>query len=539
MLAHLSVYAEERDVILGKQMVAHHNKGEQDNYLKMDIDTLKRSRRGEAFIIELDSHRQIRFVTSDLRRSKKRDSFTWIGESRDGKAKAILSVKNGIVIGTVRTEEGTYKLYPENGHTKIFRKDPSKLIPFHLDTVEVPIKKRMDTPEPKEKKNTTQQSTTTSDEPQEKSLSAQASETISSDTNVSVLVYYTQALEDKYGENTEAIIQSNFDLAKDAYVSSGTETQLQLVFIKKVADGSLLDSADATDLNDLLSKLHSDGLVRYERRIHHADAVTVFTTDASLCGLGYTPDDDENSLVDAYTAINIKPANEGEAYCSDLSFAHELGHNFGCFHDPDHVSSGAPMYSYGYGYDIENEFGTIMSYDGPEISFFSNPQKSYTNPDTGNTNSIGDDDSADNTKMIRVNRPKMADNSEQVSEVLENTDRRNGYSINGKLERTYDRDAYVLWLEGDTEFDIDNDSYDTNPFYLNVYDESTHELIDSFKDKKKELHFEKGRYRLVFSFYSDKTDSYYDLTDIKYEMNVTTEFVPYLHIPGVVQYLLD
>ena len=41
-------------------------------------------------------------------------------------------------------------------------------------------------------------------------------------------------------------------------------------------------------------------------------------------------------------------------------------------HDRDHASIGG-AYPYSYGYDIPGVFGTIMSYDGPTITYFSTP----------------------------------------------------------------------------------------------------------------------------------------------------------------------
>jgi len=302
------------------------------------------------------------------------------------------------------------------------------------------------------------------------------------------------------------MIQANLDLAKDAYIQSYTEVNIQIVAIKPVKTGTLLASADSNSLYDLLTKLEADGTVKYDREMYGADAISVFTNyqNAGGCGLGVTPDSVDSAHLSAYSAVSIKPASEGGYYCPDLTFAHELGHNFGCYHDPDHVSGGVPMYAYGYGYDVLNTFGTIMSYDGPDIGMFSNPSII----DSASGLAIGDVSTADNARTIRENKLKISDNSEQISEALEDGDSETNYAIQGTLNTSIDRDAYIMMLEGDTRFVIDNDTYSNNPFYLNLYNETTHELISSFNTLDSTLVLPRAKYRVSFSFSSDETGSY-------------------------------
>lgn len=527
--------------IVGKRVKNHSMESGTLN-ITMDLNALKdtKNRKDQKpVVIEMDNNQSLTFIPKRFNVGKKDGDFSWVGKSKDGKSKAIFSVRNGIMFGTITCKEGTYKLYPENGHFKVIKVDPSMVIPFNVDTVMEPERTMLPVPTP------IQVDEVDPLEVQESEDTVQASVASSSDSIVTMLIYYTQELEDQYGVNTEAMIQANFDLAKDAYIDSDTEINLQVAIIKKVPSGSLLSSADSSSLSDLLNKLSADGLVRYERQVYNADAVTVFSKypdNGTGCGLGSVPTSTTSTLLEAYSSVHIKPAIEGGYYCSDLTFAHELGHNFGCFHDSDHVSSGVPMYAYAYGYDMASEFGTIMSYDGPEISFFSNPSMSYTNPNTTNINIIGDSSSADNARTIRENQEKMADNSEQISEALESSDNDSliDYAISGTLNNAGDRDGYVMWLEGSTTFTIDNTSYSNNPFFLNIYNEDTHAWINSFTDT--DVHtivLPKGQYRVTVSFSDDATGSYYNLTTIAYSTNITTEYVPPVFNPGIIIYLLN
>lgn len=528
-------------IVVGKKVTAYTMEPEIPR-ITMDLKALKdpKNRKNkQPMVIEIDDNKSLTFVPKRFSIGKKDSDFTWVGKSKDGKAKAILSVRNGVMIGTITSKDGKYKLYPENGHFKVIKVDPNMVMPFHVDTVMEPERTIMPLPELIQDDKSVQENEADSIQLQESKDMVQASEASVSDSIVTVLVYYTQALEDQYGINTEVIIQANLDLAKDAYIDSNTEINLQIAILKKVPAGSLLSSADPSDLNDLLNKLSTDGLVRHERQVYNADAVTVFSkySDGSGCGLGSIPTDTTSTFVGAYSAVHIKPVSLGGYYCSDLSFAHELGHNFGCFHDDDHVNNGIPMYPYAYGHDIANEFGTIMSYDGPEISLFSNPNITDTNSNLA----IGDAATADNARTIRENQGKMADNSEQISEALESSDNDilNEYTITGRLNNFGDRDGYVMWLEGSTRFIVDNDTYGNNTFYLNIYNEDTHAWITSFNGKDTTFVLPKGQYRVAVAFTNDETGRYYNLSTIGYTTNITTEYVPPAFNPSIIYYILN
>ena len=530
-------------MVVGKSVIAYSLESEIPR-VTMNLKALKDAgnrKDKQSIVIEIDDNKSLTFIPKRFNAGKKDSDFTWMGKTKDGKAKAILSVRNGIMFGTITSKEGKYKLYPENDHFKVIKVDPDMVIPFHVDTVMEPERTMMPVPELKQEEESVQGNEAAFIELQEFNDAVQASEPIASDSVVTLLVYYTQALEDEYGINTEAMIQANLDLAKDAYIDSDTEINLQVAILKKVPTGSLLSAADTTDLSDLLDKLSADGLVRYERQVYNADAVTVFSKypdNGAGCGLASVPTSTTSTLVEAYSAVFIKPVGGSGYYCSDLSFAHELGHNFGCFHDNENVSGGVPMYVYAYGYDVVNEFGTIMSYDGPEISFFSNPSITY------NTNAIGDASTADNARTIRENQGKMADNSDQISEVLESSDNDilNDYAISGNLNNVADRDGYIIWLEGNTRFMVDNTSYSNNPFFLNIYNEKTHVWINSFNDVDKTIVLPKGKYRVSVAFTNDATGTYYDLSTIGYTINITTEYVQPIFnpaMPSIINYMLN
>ena len=137
------------------------------------------------------------------------------------------------------------------------------------------------------------------------------------------------------------------------------------------------------------------------RNTYGADVVSLLrkyqTSNENSCGWAWIMQNVNSSF--ASRAFNVvQEGTAGGRFCSDYTLAHEVGHNMGCVHDRDNTSiPGA--YDYSYGYDVAGVFGTIMSYDRPTVSYFSNPNVLYSGYPMGVPE--GQPDSADNAKSIR------------------------------------------------------------------------------------------------------------------------------------------
>jgi len=84
-----------------------------------------------------------------------------------------------------------------------------------------------------------------------------------------------------------------------------------------------------------------------------------------------------NSNFGAYAFSVVEEFNP-EVYgdFSLSSFVHELGHNLGCDHNRENAYGGVRPYSYGYWFTGADaiSYGTVMSYVGTRLPFFSNPR---------------------------------------------------------------------------------------------------------------------------------------------------------------------
>ncbi|GJM17915.1 MAG: hypothetical protein DHS20C14_01280 [Phycisphaeraceae bacterium] len=122
------------------------------------------------------------------------------------------------------------------------------------------------------------------------------------------------------------------------------------------------------------------------RDAYQADLVPLVVDVSGFCGVAWLAPDDASysgfSVIDLDCAIG------------NLTFAHELGHNYGCAHDPD--NAGGSYFPYGYGHRWNGEqYRSVMSYSpGQRVPYFSNPDVSAFGGATGIANQ------RDNARLI-------------------------------------------------------------------------------------------------------------------------------------------
>lgn len=151
-----------------------------------------------------------------------------------------------------------------------------------------------------------------------------------------------------------------------------------------------------------LDAVTADATIATERQNMGADQVLLQVTGTrDYSGLAWRPD--TPSRAHAFAAV---------ASSSAVVSAHELGHNFGCHHDrqQDSATGNAVGYAYGYRYVGANsaDIGTIMSYAGNRLTYYSNPD--ITNPADSHVLGIaaGNTDAADCARQLREQAAAMA-----------------------------------------------------------------------------------------------------------------------------------
>ncbi|THB79240.1 MAG: hypothetical protein D3926_11180 [Desulfobacteraceae bacterium] len=203
---------------------------------------------------------------------------------------------------------------------------------------------------------------------------------------IDLIILYNQDFANQYrGSLLESRLNHLVELSNQAYIDSGVYITIRMVHHRQI------DNVSNTLENEKVLDDMSDGLGVFSvvpnlRAYYGADLVMFIRPfdyqNHRNCGIswlnGYNGTD-----ISLYAHRGFSVVSEGPDsgyYCEDYTFTHELGHNMGNAHDRDHAGiSGAYSYSYGYDTQGTNAFGTIMSYDGPRLGYFSNPDISECN----------------------------------------------------------------------------------------------------------------------------------------------------------------
>ena len=202
-------------------------------------------------------------------------------------------------------------------------------------------------------------------------------------TTVDLLVVYTPAVATANGgaAGVSALINAAVATANTCYSHSGVGLTLRLVCAAQItytATGNL-----TTDLTKLQST--TDGVmdqVHTLREQYKADVVCLLVSNGgAYAGLGYLWSPGAGLGFASYAFSVVV-----DAYAdSNLTLAHEVGHNMGCGHAVEDGGGGAYSYSYGWKFSASGTaYRTVMAYaPGNRITYFSNPNVSFLGLPTG------------------------------------------------------------------------------------------------------------------------------------------------------------
>ena len=219
---------------------------------------------------------------------------------------------------------------------------------------------------------------------------------------VDVLVVYSDDLRASLGSTAaaQAAASNAISASNTAYQNSGVTFRVRLAGSMEVAHD------DNGNTGGALSALRhiSDGVmddVHARRNQVGADTVALLVLNGGGgCGIAYTM-----AIVSAGFDVHAFSVIANSCAVGNLSFPHELGHNFGLQHDR-FVATSAPAYPYGYGYvDTAGAFRDIMAYANAcgsctRIQYFSNPGLTFLGRPLGVSHDSSPSSSADNVRAL-------------------------------------------------------------------------------------------------------------------------------------------
>lgn len=199
-------------------------------------------------------------------------------------------------------------------------------------------------------------------------------------STIDVLVYYSPGMVTRYGSGLQARLDHLFALANQAYIDS--EVAITIRAVRYLPYNYADNTSNSSLLNDLTFTFNQNARDQYG-----ADLVVFvrpYDKDThGSCGVGWIGGGDLSTPVPelGFSVVSDgSDVNGSNYYCGEYTFAHELGHNMGNMHDHANAGSGNGAYTYSYGYNVNGNFGTVMSYPGPRIGRFSNPNLLCASP---------------------------------------------------------------------------------------------------------------------------------------------------------------
>lgn len=329
------------------------------------------------------------------------DVDVWTGKVEGDDASSVsISMKDRAMVATIATMGKRYMIEPvENGAHEA----------FELDAAQFPNES---------------ESLQATPAGASKTLSANGVTANDTGATIDVLVLYTDDLRAALGGTAaaQAAASSAIAAANTAYQNSGVVPRVRLAGTSEVQYNET--GAIDTTLTQLSST--SDGIMDQVHTLRNqlgADDVALLVVDGGgSCGIAY--------IMSSYYVANpqVSFAPNGFAVIANscavgnLSFPHELGHNFGLAHDR-FVSPGSnPSYPYAFGFvDSQNQFRDIMAYANacggscPRVQYFSSPNLSYLGRPLGISYESSPSTSADNVRALNNNAALIANWRQSVA----------------------------------------------------------------------------------------------------------------------------
>lgn len=377
---------------------------------------------------------------------------TWHGTiDGDEGSTVVLVEQDGALAGLVTSKEATYRLRPTSGGgTRIEQLDESQFPPTHDDAVVPPSEGGADAGAPDDDGSAPADSDDVPSAGDDRAGAAGDTPVAPAATAdapvVDVLVAYTAAAKTRNGGQVgmDADIALMIEQTNSAFATSGINAVVRLAHTAEVATNGPVDGATlgrvANPGDGVYDELH---VLRDE---HGADLVALIVDNptGSACGIAYLM----NRFDTSFASLGMSVTDAGCA-TGNLSFTHELGHNFGAAHDRG-AWAGTPAVPYGYDWvNPQQGWRTVMAYTNAcpgcgRLLRFSNPDQTHNGAPLGAP--AGAPNAADNRAVLNTTAGTVAGfRGTPVPASLAITSPTTGGSVpaSGKLVATWSTSGYL------------------------------------------------------------------------------------------------
>jgi hypothetical protein len=338
----------------------------------LDLANLdERQKAASTIVVDLFDGRSLTLSRDHVER-RADANYTWHGKLRGApQGFAVITVVDGFVSGTIEPGDGgrvRYQIQSGSDGIPLLREIDAAAFPDDHPSADA-----LAAPVPSSSKLRVgadgQAQTTSADGAIVKADSA---------ATIDVMIVFSNQSAAAAGAALGAQAQQAVDTANLVYANSGITTRLRLVYAGPA------NYAESGDFNTDLSRLTTGGdgfmdNVTAMRDLYGADLVSLFVENGQYCGLGWIGPNANYG----FTVVNRGCAS------GNLSYPHELGHNFGARHDT-YVDAATTPYAYGHGWvDIGQGWRDVMAYNNAcaaygrnctRIAYLSNPNVFYGNP---------------------------------------------------------------------------------------------------------------------------------------------------------------